>query len=123
MIVEDDAIISLGLRMFLNNQGYDVVENADFYEKAVQIALDERPDIILMDIVLKRDKNGIDAATEILKHYHPFIIFCSAYRDKEYVEKVQELHCPLLHKPVENFQIINKIEDYQKQPLISSTVN
>ncbi|MCK9151828.1 response regulator [Methanobacterium alcaliphilum] len=122
MIVEDDAIISLGLRIFLNNQGYEVVDSADFYEKAVQVALDKKPDVILMDIVLKRDKNGIDAATEILKHYHPFIIFCTAYHDREYMDEVHELQCPLLHKPLENFQIIHTIEDFKKQNCSPSTV-
>lgn len=109
MIVEDDAIINLSLRHFLMSKGLDVIDSADTYEKAVNIALEKRPNVILMDIQLKQDKTGMDAALEIKKHYNPHILFCTAYSDIDLVKEAEDLECPYFVKPLQKDEIYRTI--------------
>ncbi|MCK9152031.1 response regulator [Methanobacterium alcaliphilum] len=115
MIVEDDAIINLSLRHFLMSKGWDVIDSADTYDKAMNIALEKRPDVILMDIQLKEDKSGMDAALELKKHYDPYIIFCTAYNDPELLEEAEKLKCPYFIKPLQKDDIHKTIINFKKK--------
>ena len=69
MIVEDESIVAMGIKHKLEDLGYKVVGIVATGEKAVETALETKPDIILMDIVLKGDMDGIEAAQQI--HRYP----------------------------------------------------
>lgn len=62
LIVEDELLIALSLRKVLEGAGYVCISPAVNYETAVALAFERRPDIILMDIKLRGEKTGIDAA-------------------------------------------------------------
>jgi DNA-binding response OmpR family regulator len=78
LIVEDETIFALDLKRILSKSGYNVLRVFTEGSRAVEFALKERPEIILMDISLKGELNGVDAAREIYKFYKPLIIFISA---------------------------------------------
>jgi len=65
LIVEDEIIIAWDLKRTLERLGNDVVAIASTAATAVDIARSSRPDLILMDIILKGSRTGIDAALEI----------------------------------------------------------
>jgi two-component system, response regulator PdtaR len=87
LIVEDEFIIALSTQKRLELQGYFVVDIASTGEEAVKAALKYKPDVILMDIKLAGQMDGIEAAKQIRKHMIVPIIYMSAYSDKKILER------------------------------------
>ena len=89
LVVEDEAITALDLKFILMGLGYDVVDVVDNGQDAIDSAKELSPDLVIMDIKLKGEINGIVAAEEISKFNIP-IIFASANTDEGTKEKVLE---------------------------------
>jgi len=83
MVVEDEAIIREDLGQMLMELGYEVRAKARTAEDAISKAEKTRPNLILMDIVLKGDMDGIEAAWQIGERFDIPSIFLTAYADKE----------------------------------------
>ena len=66
LIVEDESIIALNLKLDLEDLGYDVLDIVDNGDDAIYTAVERRPDLTIMDINLKGEINGIQAAKKIL---------------------------------------------------------
>lgn len=62
LIVEDDPLIAIGLEQTLRSLGVDVCGHASTPQEAVELASSRRPDLVLMDVYLKEDRQGIKAA-------------------------------------------------------------
>jgi len=75
LIVEDESIIAMDLKLKLEQQGYDVVSIASSADEAVKGAKKHRPELILMDILLKGEKTGIEASEQIQKQMDVLIIY------------------------------------------------
>jgi len=65
LIVEDEALIAEELRERLLRLGFSIIATVDSAEEGVAIATRERPDLVLMDIRLRGEKDGVEAAREI----------------------------------------------------------
>jgi len=65
LVVEDEAIIAKNIESKLLKAGYDVVDTVYTGNDAVKSALEKNPDIILLDIKLKGETGGIEAAEKI----------------------------------------------------------
>jgi diguanylate cyclase (GGDEF)-like protein/PAS domain S-box-containing protein len=89
LIVEDEKIICLDLQRRLEKFGYDVAGIASTAHEAIDKASELRPDIILMDIMLGEDSDGIDAATEIKELLAIPVIFLTAYADDKTLERAK----------------------------------
>lgn len=81
MIVEDEGVVAMDIRNQLNACGYEVVATAFSGGQAISLATKHKPEIIIMDIVLKGDMDGISAAQTITNLLHIPIIFLTAYSD------------------------------------------
>ena len=79
LIVEDEHIISLDIQTSLESSGYTVVGHADRGEDAVKKVREVHPDLILMDIGLKGELDGIEAATQIRTQFDLPVIFQPVY--------------------------------------------
>jgi CheY-like chemotaxis protein len=82
LVVEDDAACVMDLESRLIELGYQVLANCATGEEAVQQALKLHPDLILMDITLKGEKDGIEAAEEIRAHESIAVIYLSESSDE-----------------------------------------
>jgi len=82
-IVEDEVIVARDIQSRLQKMGYEVTGTAARGEDAVERVLDQQPDLVLMDINLRGEMDGIDAAANIRAEYDVPIIFCTAYSNKE----------------------------------------
>ena len=89
LVVEDESIVSKDIQHSLKRLGYIVVGAASTGEKAVTMIEDVAPDVVLMDIMLKGDMSGIDAAEIIRRDYKIPIIFLTAYADEATLEKAK----------------------------------
>jgi DNA-binding NarL/FixJ family response regulator len=81
IIVEDDVFIRFDLMNHLMSAGHAVVGTADSAEEAVRLAERERPDLVLMDVRLVGEGDGIEAATEIWDRFKVRSLFISANLD------------------------------------------
>lgn len=87
LIVEDEHIVALDLHDQVKKLGHSVVGIAQSGEQAIELALETRPDLVLMDIRLKGEMDGIDTAIEI-RAYRPIpIVYLTAYTDAETLER------------------------------------
>lgn len=111
LVVEDERIIACDIKDCLERFGYKVPAITAYGEKAIETAEAINPDLILMDIMLKGNKNGIEAAEEIVTRLNIPIIFLTAYSD-EYTLKKAKTTQPFgyILKPFEETQLITTIE-------------
>ncbi len=89
LVVEDESIVSKDIQHSLKKLGYNVVGAAATGEQAVKLAVEAQPDIILMDIMLKGEMNGIEAATQIRQETNIPVIFLTAYADESTLNKAK----------------------------------
>jgi two-component system, response regulator PdtaR len=111
MIVEDEVIIAKELQLIINDLGYDVCAIATTGEEAVQKAGEYLPDLILMDINLIGDMDGIEAAEKIQSEYNIPVIYVTALADSKVLTraKVTEPYGYIL-KPYEERELYVCIE-------------
>ncbi len=81
LVVEDESIVARDIQNRLRNLGYDVPAIVAYGDRAVDMAADLRPDLVLMDIFLKGDMDGIKAAELIRARYDIPVIFLTAFAD------------------------------------------
>ena len=108
MVVEDDGIIALGLQNKLESWGYTVDPLVFSGEDAVEESFQRKPDLILMDIGVKGELDGIEVAHRIRELNIP-IIYVTGLDDKVITQKAMEtVPYALLKKPV-NHKVLKHI--------------
>ncbi len=83
LVVEDQSIVALNIRNKLINLGYTVPGTASTVEEAIRKAKLTNADLVLMDIMLKGDRDGIEAAREIKQQLKIPVLYLTAYTDYE----------------------------------------
>jgi len=111
LVVEDESIVSKDIQYSLKKLGYNVVGVAATGHKAIELCGEKLPDIILMDIMLKGDINGIEASTRIKEVYNIPVIFLTAYADENTLSKakVTEPYAYII-KPFKEIDLHTSIE-------------
>ncbi len=111
LIVEDDAILTVHLEATLVQMGYSVVGMAATGEAAVATALAQKPDAVLMDIRLRGEMTGIQAAEIIHQRADIPVIYLTAYADESLLQqaKVTEAYA-YLAKPVRDRELRASLE-------------
>lgn len=100
LVVEDEFILAMNIKENLQGLGYIVVDIVDSGETAIEKATQLRPDLVLMDIRLQGEIDGIQAAGEIWNFLQIPVIYLTAYSDKSTVEKAtQTFTCGYIIKP------------------------
>lgn len=111
LIVEDEIILAQDIRHRLRDMNYEVVGIAPSVAKAVAILKAETVDIVMIDIILKGDKDGIELA-EIINETHqiPFI-FLTSHADASLVERAKKVRpYAYILKPFNDRQVKIAIE-------------
>jgi AmiR/NasT family two-component response regulator len=90
MVVEDEGITAEDIRASLEKLGYDVVGTAANGDDALKIAEAARPDLALMDIVLKGPHSGIATATELRRRFSVPVVYLTAYADPTTIEQAKK---------------------------------
>lgn len=89
LIVEDESIVAKDIQMSLKKLGYNVVALCSNGEDAIQAAEEYTPDLVLMDIMLKGEMSGIEAAEQIRQRHNIPIIYLTAYADESTLSKAK----------------------------------
>ena len=90
LIVEDEFIIAEYIQGCLFNLGYDVVGICSNYDDAITALQNSHPDIAIIDIGIKGDKNGIDIANYITANLDIPFVFASSHGDKNTIDKAKQ---------------------------------
>ena len=89
MIVEDEWTVADDIKMFLERLGYTVTSISSSGDEAIQNAEKDKPDLVLMDIVLEGEMDGIEAANEIRTRFNIPIVYLTAYADDKILERAK----------------------------------
>lgn len=110
LIVEDEALIAEELKGRLARLGFEVIGMVDSADEGVAIATSERPDLVLMDIRLRGEKDGVQACKEIREHVDVPIVYLTAYSDRRSVERAKGTeHDGFLLKPFHRSELQSTI--------------
>jgi two-component system, cell cycle sensor histidine kinase and response regulator CckA len=111
LVVEDESILALHIRDSLISLGYRVAAVVDSGELALQEAEAKRPDLVLMDIRLKGEMDGIDTAEQIYARFDIPVVYLTAYADESTLQRAK-LTAPFgyLVKPFEEAELRPAIE-------------
>lgn len=111
LIVDDENIVALNYKQFLKSFGYDVVGVANTGEAALLKVAELKPDLVLMDIILKGDMDGIEAATKINTKFDIPVVYITAHSGDSILARAK-LSSPYgyILKPVNKLELKNTLE-------------
>lgn len=111
LIAEDEALVALDISHELTSVGYTVIGQASSGREAVQKALELKPDVILMDITMPGEMDGIRAAEEIGRTLKTPVIFVTAHSDEGTLQRAKLSHpAGYIMKPFEPNELRANIE-------------
>ena len=116
LIVEDDHISGLTLRKLLERKGYEITGVVPSGERALKSIEKNRPEIVLMDIWLDGDMDGIEATEHINDKWDIPVIYITAHTDvPTMVRANQTKHHGFLQKPVDDIDLEITLESVLKK--------
>ena len=89
LVVEDETIVAMDIENQLLGLGYEVSAVVYSGEEAVQISTAQRPDLVLMDIMLEGEIDGIEASEIIRTRLDIPVVFLSAYADNSTLQRAK----------------------------------
>jgi two-component system, response regulator PdtaR len=89
LVAEDEALIRLDLVEMLREEGYQVVGEAADGERAVELAIELRPDLVIMDVKMPK-KDGIEAASVIAGKRVAPVVILTAFSQRDLVERARD---------------------------------
>ncbi|HNX18228.1 MAG TPA: response regulator [Methanoregula sp.] len=90
LLVEDDDVIAKIAEWRLNNLGYRICGRAISGAEAMEMVIKTKPDLVLMDINIKGDIDGIETARMIKKGFNIPVIFVTSHSDGQTLERARE---------------------------------
>lgn len=89
-IVEDDKVLTLILSRMMDRLGLNVIGNSEYGKESITQIIKMNPDLVLMDISLKDDIDGITVTKEIFKNVSPAVIYVTGNSDESNYNRAQE---------------------------------
>ncbi|MBI9079489.1 MAG: response regulator [Pseudodesulfovibrio sp.] len=108
LVVENERIVAWELMSRLKRLGHDVCATAATGEDAVRLALECLPSLVLMDIMLDGEMDGIEAAREIRYLLNLPVIFCSAFSKEMQVRAKEVSPLGFVEKPM-NWNVLENL--------------
>ena len=106
-IVEDEAGFSIGLKVLFARNGFRVTGAAGNSKDAVELILADPPDIILLDVNIAGDMDGVEVARRVRERISCPIIFLTAYSNLEMRRRVAEIaNAHYAEKPLQDADIL-----------------
>ncbi len=111
LLVEDDMIIAADISMQLTHAGYEVTAILARGEDALQTIAANRPDIVLMDVSLKGQLDGVETSQQIYDRFQVPVIFLTANHDDDTFERARDTRpFAFISKPFKRRDLIRAIE-------------
>jgi DNA-binding NarL/FixJ family response regulator len=111
LIVEDEPMIAADIYMILDGIDYEVAGVAHDSDTAIKFLQERHPDIVLLDISIEGEKDGIELAHIINSKYHIPFIYLTSYSDKETLDRAKTtLPYGYIVKPFKEKDLFSSIE-------------
>ncbi len=111
IIVEDEGMTQIQLRKILTREGLTVLGFATSGPEGVEIARQTKPDLVLMDIRMPGEYDGLEAARRILAERSVCVVMLTAFNDEGYQEKAWQIGaCGYVVKPIDRDTLLPQIE-------------
>lgn len=91
LVVEDESIVAMDIAEQLGELGYEVCGIADNGNDAIRMVEQYRPDLVLMDVVIKGDMDGVETAQHLSRGFGCPVVFLTAYSDARTVSRAAEV--------------------------------
>ncbi len=111
VIVEDEAIVAEDIKYMLKSLNYDAVAMASTGKEALEKVEETKPNLVLMDIMLKGDMDGVEVAREIQKKHGIPVVYLTAYADNETLQRAKTtIPYGYIIKPFDKKELYTAIE-------------
>ncbi|MFW9929384.1 MAG: response regulator [Candidatus Thorarchaeota archaeon] len=114
LIVEDEQVIAMDLQKTISNFGYNVLSTVSSGEEALRLMAENKPNLVIMDILLEGDLNGIETGVIISERYNIPIIYITAYAKEILLRSKITESSTFLVKPFNESELQKKIEEVLK---------
>lgn len=114
LIVEDEQVIAMDLQKTISHFGYNVLSAVSSGEEALRFMADNKPNLVIMDILLEGDLDGIETGVIISERYHIPIIYITAYAKEILLRSKITESSTFLVKPFNESELQKKIEEVLK---------
>jgi CheY-like chemotaxis protein len=116
MVVEDEGVVSIDIRNMLQKAGYSVAAVAFEGKEAIMKAEQSNPDLILMDIGLKGEMDGIETAKRIRDRFLIPVVFLTGFADDNTMAKAKEANpSGFIIKPINEGELNKILDDILKK--------
>lgn len=111
LVVEDEAIVARDIQRTLDDLGYDVLTPAATCEDAILRASERCPDLVLMDIRISGERDGIETAEILRRRFRVPVVFLTAYADDVTIERAKRAQpYGYLLKPIKPNELRSAVE-------------
>jgi CheY-like chemotaxis protein len=111
VIVEDEGLIAVDLQGRLERAGYRVPAVAGTASEALEVIRAKSPDLILMDIRLQGNADGIQVAEQVRRDFDIPVVYLTAYEDSKTLERASQTHAfGYIKKPIDSASLQGSIE-------------
>ena len=90
LIVEDEGVVAMDISWTLSQLGHETLGIAASCDEAIKQSSDRAPDLVLMDIGIKGDRDGIETAEILRDRFDPAIIYLTAFGDEATVARAKK---------------------------------
>jgi two-component system, response regulator PdtaR len=116
LIVEDDFLVANEIEIALSDAGFDIAGVAASADEAVELAASQTPALVVMDVRLAGERDGIHAAMEIFQKHGIRCIFATAYYDHHLLERAgPAMPFGWLQKPYSMVSLVNAVRRAVKE--------
>lgn len=111
LIVEDEHLVAKHLKLTLEDDGYEVAGVADSAARALLVAERERPDLVLMDVRIRGDVDGVEAASQLRTELGVPVVFLTGNTDDPTLQRALKVGaCGFLTKPFNSQRVHHAIQ-------------
>ncbi|MFC1769606.1 response regulator [Nitrospirota bacterium] len=113
LIVEDEYLLAMDIQFTLEDTGYKVMGIALSGEEALEQLERDLPDLVLMDITLYGNLDGIETAKQIHKRFNIPVVFMTGNADKLTTDNINEINpVGFIHKPIIENELMALLEKH-----------
>jgi CheY-like chemotaxis protein len=118
LVVEDEGLVALSLKVCLEGAGYAVGAVASSGEEAIALAKAGKPDLVIMDVSLKGCMDGIEAAGRIRELRDIPIIYLTAHSDSGTLDRIRATaSADFIMKPIDEEDLVSAVDaSFTKNP-------
>lgn len=111
LVVEDNFLAALLIELTLKEAGYRVIATVRTGEQAIEYAAEHHPELVVMDVNLAGDLDGVQAAARIHSVAGSDVLFQTAYSDRDTISRIDKVpNVGRLTKPLDPAKLLEHVE-------------